>query len=567
MINKHLWQYIIIMLIVIIYIVYNIITFSLTDLLYVGKITANDSYHYFLSIFEVERKTAQQVSTPSTFPKWESMQKSAFFVAAVPITIKNKQHLFVGGGKNQDDMLLTYQDDDQDGKMIDVIKGTGLSSKSPSHGGVSVDMDKDGYTDLIVAREDGVTLYKNNKDGTFTGKKILEEKKDTIPIAIAVTDYNKDGNIDLYISQFIHSKLARNFQFNNPNHARKNIMLKNTGNMVFVDTLDQTGTAGNQNTFTSIFTDLNKDTWPDLVVANDTGEVEIYENPGDSSGKFIKHKVPSNYGFWMGIAAGDVDNDGDTDLFFTNVGTTVPEGGSSRGSKETGLKKHQIQNHNHLLLRNDGEFKFVDITKSVMKDYGFSWGAIFEDINLDGKLDLLFSQNYVLYPTHKFNPLPGKVLLSSSNSKNSLQFNQIHDFQNKHISQTPLAIDVDGDGKKEIVWINVNAPVKIYKNHYATGNYLNVKLPDDNEFINALIIVTTPTRSYTGRRPLPQENSYIRENIVGGIGFGGDQGRVHTFGLDKEQKINKVTVKTIYGKEYGYDNAKINSLLLVEKNV
>src|SRR5680860_871799 len=83
------------------------------------------------------------------------------------------------------------------------------------------------------------------------------------------------------------------------------------------------GTASKQNTFLSTFVDLNGDGWQDLVVAQNTGEVEIFKNERNNT--FTSVATNTGYGFWMGLAVGDVDKDGDQDLFFTNVGTSIPQ--------------------------------------------------------------------------------------------------------------------------------------------------------------------------------------------------------------------------------------------------
>ena len=66
----------------------------------------------------------------------------------------------------------------------------------------------------------------------------------------------------------------------------------------------------------------------------------------------------------MGVAAGDYDNDGDTDLFVTNAGPNV-------------------------LLRNDGQGRFTDVTAGAgVAGAGWSTSAAFFDDDADGDLDL-----------------------------------------------------------------------------------------------------------------------------------------------------------------------------------
>ena len=75
-------------------------------------------------------------------------------------------------------------------------------------------------------------------------------------------------------------------------------------------------------------------------------------------------------GYGMGVAAGDYDNDGDTDLYVTNLGANT-------------------------LLRNDGRGRFQDVTRqAAVGDPGWGTAAAFLDLDLDGHLDL-FVVNYI----------------------------------------------------------------------------------------------------------------------------------------------------------------------------
>lgn len=97
----------------------------------------------------------------------------------------------------------------------------------------------------------------------------------------------------------------------------------------------------------------------------------LYENQGD--GTFIDVTNGSgadDRGYGIGVAAGDYDNDGDVDLYITNLKQNV-------------------------LLENDGNGKFTDVTtQAQVGNTSWSTSAAFVDIDLDGDLDL-FVTNYV----------------------------------------------------------------------------------------------------------------------------------------------------------------------------
>jgi hypothetical protein len=59
-------------------------------------------------------------------------------------------------------------------------KSNVLTSDVPTNGAISIDLDKDGYMDLIVARNDGVMLYKNDKNGGFKKIKLTTRSASSI---------------------------------------------------------------------------------------------------------------------------------------------------------------------------------------------------------------------------------------------------------------------------------------------------------------------------------------------------------------------------------------------------
>jgi enediyne biosynthesis protein E4 len=73
--------------------------------------------------------------------------------------------IFIGGGAGQRDALLSYRS----GRLVNIEPGTGLSRDSTTYGSTAIDLDADGDTDLLVAREDGVYLISMTGDGFRNG--------------------------------------------------------------------------------------------------------------------------------------------------------------------------------------------------------------------------------------------------------------------------------------------------------------------------------------------------------------------------------------------------------------
>jgi hypothetical protein len=478
-------------------------------------------------------------------------RESYFVVGSTVVDLNNdgNESLFVGGGEGQPDALLAYNEETN--SLDDIGPTLGIAGIGPTYAAVTFDMTGNGHSDIVVARSSGIFIYENSGSAgsnKFTQKQIYKPFEDAIPAALSISDFNKNGLPDIYVSQFPPSKKLLAFQFNNPAHVRKNILLQNKGNLKFEDVTKQYNVEGYQNTFTSVFVDLGSG-WPDLLLANDTGKVELFRNTGTTFKK-VNLNVPN--GFWMGIAVGDYNNDGNLDFFFTNVGNTLPLSGKGgiRGDPERGgLLPGQPITNNHMMLRNDGDYKFSVVSdEQNVSDYGFGWGCVMEDINLDGRLDLLFAQNYVDFIHPQL--LPSAVLFNDGE-----KFTRQSRYINRNYGQTPVLLDLNGNGIKDIAWVNMKGPIVAYlNNNEDNNNFINVRFPDKIQYINATVTIYHSNKKQ------------IRQNIVGGVGFSGDQSHILSFGIGKDEKVDKIHIKTIYGEEQTIDNPEINKTHIVGKN-
>lgn len=431
------------------------------------------------------------------------------FLGAAVIDIDNDRRfeIFVGGSEGSPDGLFSHRD----GEFHNVIDGTGLSSDTATYGAKAIDMDGDGDTDMVIARNDGVHLYTNDGAGSFRQQMIpVSLPENSAPFDVAIGDIDRDGDADLYVSVFVEFPSFMSATFNDPGHAKTNRMLLNQGDNTFMDVTEKTGLAGAQNTFCAVFTDLDLDGWQDLVVAQNTWQVEIFRNLGDLH--FTRIPVNTGYGFWMGVGVGDIDSDGDQDLFFPNVGTSIPEF-LTRGD----IREDQHHTHDWALLRNDGDMRFTDITvESGLDGEGFAWGGVFEDVDLEGNLDLFVGQNYIKWPLHSLFKLPGKASLQVANNgfRNAPELG----LENRNFGQSSLIVDFDGDGYQDYLWINMGGPLRAFR-RTPGGDYLTVVLSDNVENLGARIKLTTD-----------RGDSHVRE-IVQGEGYMTDQSPERTFAI------------------------------------
>jgi hypothetical protein len=429
-----------------------------------------------------------------------------------------REEIFAGGGAGQPDALLALDG----GRLVDRIEGTGLSSLEATYGSCAIDLDGDADTDLVVARNDGLTLYRN-EGGRFRGERLpVALPEHSVPLAVAAADIEHDGDVDLYVSVFVDFPHFVPATFNVPEHAKANRLLRNDGDLRFTDVTTEV-TATKQNTFTSLFIDLDGDRYQDLVVAQNTGQVEILRNTRD--GGFAAVRFDSGYGFWMGVAAGDVDADGDQDLAFTNVGDNFPAF-AVKGDR----RDDQPYAGGWRLWRNDGGFRFSDVTGEAGLDgLGFAWGAVFEDMNLDGRLDLLASQNYVKWPVHRLFKFPGKLLLGAG-----ADFRASDAAPNRAYSNSPVIADLDGDARPDLFWLNNDGPSRAYLNR-TPANAVVVALPDSVAALGARVRLEGAGAGYT-------------REVASSSGLGSDHGSELVFGLGAATQAGRLVVTWADGR-------------------
>jgi hypothetical protein len=427
--------------------------------------------------------------------------------AVIDVDDDGRFEIFVGAGQGSPDALLSYRD----GAFHDVIEGTGLSNETATYGAKAIDMDADGDTDMVIARNDGVRLYINDGSGRFSSQMVpVSLPPRAVPFDVAIGDIDRDGDADLYISVFVEFPSFMSATFNDPDHAKSNRMLLNRGDNTFVDVTEQTGLAGAANTFCAVFTDLDLDGWQDLVVAQNTWHVEIFRNLGDL--RFDGVPANTGYGFWMGIGVGDIDSDGDQDLFFPNVGTSIPQF-LTRGD----IREDQPHTHDWALLRNDGGMQFTDVSvASGLVGEGFAWGGVFEDVDLDGDLDLFVAQNYIKWPLHKLFKLSGRTYLQQED--HAFRHAPELGLENANFAQSSLIVDFDGDGYQDYLWTNMDGPLRAFR-RTPGGDYLTVVLADSVENLGARVRLTTD-----------RGESHVRE-ILQGEGYMTDQSPERTFAV------------------------------------
>jgi hypothetical protein len=243
-------------------------------------------------------------------------------------------------------------------------------------GGASIDdYDGDGLNDVLVSAfdpTDGMKLLLNVGDGTLCDASRASGLSAAVgSLDIFPADYDNDGDLDI---------LAPRGAWMNSDGQVRPSLLRNDGSGRFTDVAVEAGLANVVGpSQTAIWGDLNNDGWLDIFYGREadddslTGNApsSLYISRGDGTFRDIgPTSEPRRAGFVKGAALGDIDNDGDLDLYVSTL----------RGDNR--------------LYANRGDATFIDITVPTgVQNPQLGFAAGFADFDQDGFLDI-FAASY-----------------------------------------------------------------------------------------------------------------------------------------------------------------------------
>ncbi len=264
--------------------------------------------------------------------------------------------LFVANWWGQNNLLYI---NNGDGTFTPITNSPITTESNYSETGVWGDYNNDGFLDLYVCNSGGDlknALYKNNGDGSFTKLTGGFLNDQNYSRNLNWIYYNNDKLPDLFVT--------------NENNQNEKLYINN-GDDTF-SSLDVPSLLNfNENSTSSNWEDVDNDGDLDVLVLNYSNQHNnLFINNND--GTFTKVNSPpfsedTSNSFCS--AVGDIDNDGDLDIFITNAFT---------GNSPT---------HNFLYL-NNGDGTFSKDTGVATQDAGWSYGCALGDYNGDGYLDL-----------------------------------------------------------------------------------------------------------------------------------------------------------------------------------
>jgi hypothetical protein len=359
------------------------------------------------------------------------------------------------------------------GYFRDVTEGSGSGDRGYGMGVATGDYDDDGDTDLYVTNYGENALLRNDGDGRFTD--VTAAAGVGHPgwgTSATFVDHDADGDLDLFVTNYVNWSIANERDcYNNAwqqdycmptgyDAPAIDALYRNEGDGRFTDVSAAAGfDSALGNGLGVVAADYDGDGDSDLFVANDAMLNQLWINQGDGSfvdeallrGCALDQHGKTKAG--MGVAAEDVDDDGDVDLLVVNLEAETDsffrnEDGSFRDQTgEVGLGAH---------------------SKSYTR-----FGTGFIDFDNDGRLDLYQANGRVLASAEAAgdDPYaePNLLLAGKEGGRTVLPL--------AATSRAAAFGDVDGDGGVDLLVVNRDGPAQLLLNRVeGRGNWLRFRL-------------------------------------------------------------------------------------------
>jgi len=453
-------------------------------------------------------------------------------------------------------------------RFEDVTDRAGVGHPGWAMGVCVADVDGDARPDLYVTGLGRNYLYRNDGDGTFSDvTEAAGLQGGGWSAGCGFADYDRDGDLDLFVSRYVKIDLANLPEFGKGKTCEYrgiavqcgprglpgegDLLFRNDGGR-FTEVGEKAGVHDPREYYGLgiAWFDFNRDGWPDLYVANDSGPNFLYENRKDGTFKEVAFPlgaaVSEDGGEQgsMGVALGDYENAGRPGLFVTNFAEEY-----------------------NALYRHDGTH-FTDVSfrsRSAPSSLPYvGWGTAFLDYDNDGLLDLIAVNGHV-YPQldrARSGAAAGyrqrKLLY---HNRGGGTFEEVAArygpaLAEDRASRGLAAGDLDDDGRLDVVVNDLDGSPQLLRNELGgAGNWLLVRLrgrPGNTDALGAVVTVKAGPLGLA--RYVQSGTSYLSQ----------DDTRLH-FGLGAAAQADTLEVRWPDGAISRLESVKANQVLEVRQ--
>lgn len=444
-----------------------------------------------------------------------------------------------------------------DGTFTDATEGSGLANGAFGLGCSVADVNEDGHRDVYVTNLGKNALYLNTGNGTFenvTGEAGVAGPENCegpehpcLSTASAWADYDQDGDLDLFVGNYVDTNLTDEVRGPDNHDAQANWLFRNDGEGTFTEVGEAAGVDGDTSeegskTLGAVWFDANDDGYPDLYITNDGTDNEYYRNDGDGTFTERTHRAGlDDDRAGMGVTAQDYDGDADPDLFFTHY-----------NNEANGFYEN----------RNDGTFLDRSAEDEQVESITWvGWGTHFQDLDLDTHPDILLGNGHTEWrgttygqPFQAYSQIPQEDPHDPhwANASGTWGLDEIEYKVTRGLATGDLDLDGDVDA---VAGNNANQTTQVLEARDADGNALTLELRQsapNPHAIGAQIAVTVDGE--TTYRTVRAGSSYLSQSSLKA-----------TFGLGQASLADEVTIRWPDGETSTFTDVDASRILRVDR--
>ena len=458
---------------------------------------------------------------------------------------------------------------DGKGHFTEVGVQAGLTRSGWAQAACVGDFDNDGHPDLLVTYYGHNSLYRNLGNGKFA--------EVTAPSGLPVTgtrwgsgcafiDYDNDGYLDIFVANYVNLDLSKTPKPGSSESCKwkgmsivcgpaglplaMNALYHNNRDGTFTDVSEKAGilAPGGRYGLGVVAADFDNDGWTDIYVACDQTPSLLYRNKHDGTfeergaAAGVAYNADGHLQAGMGIAVADYVHNGFLGIAKTNFSGDRPS-----------------------LYRNEDGKSFEDVSEEagLGRNQLLGWGAAFVDVDEDGWPDLVMANGHVY-------PEIDRSQVGETYRQKTLLYRNLGNGKFEDVTAVAgpgfaplrpargLAVgDLDGDGRPEILIVNMNERPVLLKNMGPRGNAIAVLL--EGVTGNRSAIGARVTVESGGRRQMAQ--------VVSGGSYYSQNSLTLYFGLGKAERVDFVEVNWPGGGRQRWSGLGVNRTVVLKEGL
>lgn len=429
-------------------------------------------------------------------------------------------------------------------KFTDVTAESGVGDTSHGLAVAAADYDNDGDLDLYVSNYGPNVLYRNNGDGTFTEvtQRAGVAGSDYVGAGVCFLDADGDGDLDLFASDYLvfeynafPVKKLRGFPiYPGPKSHRptSDWLYRNNGDGTFTDISYQAGFTEHAGYgMGTVCLDYDDDGDTDIVVANDETANFLFRN--DGTGRFEEVGLISGLGY---------------DAWGSEMGSMGVDCGDYDNDGRLDLYMTSYQDEYAALYRNLGDGMFEDVTLKARAGLGtlahVTWGNSFVDFDNDGHRDIFVACGHLQDNAEKCEDgtsYHAQNILYHNTGQGTFTNISPHagaGMRVKLSSRGAAFDDLDNDGDIDVVVLNSRREPTVLRNDTSPrGHWVQVRLRG-----------TKTNRDGVGARvKVFADDLVLVDEVHSGRGYQSHYGMRLHFGLGKRHTVDRIEVRWVGG--------------------